>query len=114
MEKYLRVMADYSSTGLWNKDGINVEVDGLGLSDTTLHNLREWTGWYENNDDYLPEEHRSDPRFDLRGFSARGLEVAKLIKSELQDWKIVYFDEFKMVTMLDAKSCDRADYEHEV
>jgi hypothetical protein len=114
MDKYLRVMADYMSTGLWNKDGANVETAGLGLSEGALKALDDWCLEYMKNDDYLPEELRSDPRFDLRGFSARGLEVAKLIKSELKDYKIVYFDEFKMVTMLDARSCDRADYEHEV
>ena len=114
MEKYLRVMADYSSTGLWNKDGINVEVDSLGLSEGVLKSLDDWCLEYERNNDYLPEEYRTDPRFNLKEFSERGLEVAKLIKSELKDFKIVYFDEFKMVTMLDARCGRRDEYEYEV
>ena len=115
MEKYLRVMADYSSTGLWNKDGVNVEADDLGLSEVVLKSLNDWCLEYERNDDYLPEEYRTDPRFDMKGFSERGLEVAKLIKSELgEDYKVVYFDEFKMVTILDARCGRRDEYEYEV
>jgi len=115
MEKYLRVMADYSCTGLWNIDRVNIDVENLGLSESTVKAFNDWCMEYERNDDYLPEEFRSDPQFDLMDFSLKGLELAMLIKSELgEDWKVVYFDEWKMLSLLDARCGRRDEYEYEV
>jgi hypothetical protein len=112
MKKYLKVMADYSSTGLWDKDGFNVEVENYNLSQETLDALKAWTNLYEINDDYLCHEDRKLPLFDLEEFSKQGLIIAKAIKRELPDFEIVYFDEFAVM-----KSCDitnRLIYEYPV
>lgn len=91
--KYVKIMADYSSTGLWDKDGLNIEHDCLNLSENTLFQLKKWVEWYEKNNSW------NDPKyivnsFDMPSFAQAGLNVAKLIKKELPDWTIVYFDEY--------------------
>ena len=114
MDKYLKVMADYSSSGLWRRDGVNVYEHAYGLSSNTLLTLAEWCNWYESNDSYLGELDRKDPPFDLKSFSERGLEVARMIKEELPDWEIVYFDEHMMMALMD-DTCGRRDvYEYSV
>lgn len=109
--RWVRVMADYLSTGLWGPSGASVEVERVPMSDALKARLAEWCDWYEFNEDYLPAEARKHA-FDHEKFSAAGLELAKAIKAELPDWTIVYFDEFKM---MNTKSrADRSQYEYEV
>lgn len=91
--KYVKVMADYCSTGLWNKDGINMDVAFYTLSPPTVNALRDWCLWYEKNDDYMPEGQRKRPPFDIEAFATEGLRVAKMIKADLPDYTVMYFDE---------------------
>jgi len=113
MDKYLRVMADYSSTGLWNKDGSNVDVGDYALSPETVKALSDWCDLYETNDDYLEESDRKHPMFDLQAFSAQGLDVAKAIKRDLPDYNVIYFDEFKLTTVRRTWR-DRLAYEYPI
>lgn len=113
MSKYLRVMADYCSTGLWNKLGSNVDVEDYDLSDETKLALAIWCRWYEHNDDYKPDKDRKLPLFDLKSFSQQGLVVAKLIKRDLPDYEIVYFDEYAL-SIMDSGVDHRLLYEYPV
>lgn len=91
--KYVRVMADYSSDGL-------------------RHRLAAWCLRYEDNTDYLPDDHPDRKPFDYAPFATEGREIALAIKAELPDWTVIYFDEAE----LDAASstADRALFEREV
>ena len=91
-KKYLKVMADYCSTGLWNEEGFNVEISNHHLSLKSRTLLEAWCNLYETNDDYLPEEEQSGS-FDMGSFCKKGFLVASLIKRDLPDYKIVYFNE---------------------
>ena len=93
--KFLKVMADYSSTGLWDQDGINVSLDNYNLSESTRLALDLWVNWYEENDDWKSESERKG--FGLIKFSELGLRVAQAIKKDLPDFEIVYFDEFVLM-----------------
>lgn len=90
--KWIRVMADNSSTGLWHRNGANVETSYLPVSAHLLKRLDAWCRWYERNEDYLPEAERKSA-FDYQGFAAEGLLIARAIKTELPDWTVIYFDE---------------------
>lgn len=113
MIKYVRVMADYCSTGLWDENGVNACVEGYNLSPETINALAAWCHEYELNDDYLPFIDRKVPAFDVKAFSERGLEVAKMIKRDLTDWKVIYFDEYALSLHKGPRE-DRAPYEYEV
>jgi hypothetical protein len=97
MSDYIRLAADYSSTGLWNEDGVNIDPPAE-LSATTLAVLKAWCQLYETNDDYLEDADRKTPHFDLAAFAEQGYQVARLIKQDLPGYEVWYFDEHKALT----------------
>lgn len=115
MEKYIRVMADYSASGLWDHKGVMIELaldhSEVKLSTEILQRLYAWQRWHDrDNQDYLDESHRTK-EFDTQIFSLEGLRIAQAIKTHLgNDWTIVYFDEEKYRATL----VDRSVYEYEI
>ena len=88
--KHITLMADYSSSGVWDKDGFNLFLDILPISVALKAAINGWTDWYETNTDY----DRSLPStFQTKAFSCVGYQLALDIKRELPLWNIVYFDE---------------------
>lgn len=106
---WLRVMPDYSSTGLWNSRGYNIEVDSIPISAAIVKRLAAWCDWFEEGWKTLHDEVDT---FDSAGFSLEGREIAKAIKRELPSWTIVYFDEEKSIDAVARK--DRSLYEYEI
>jgi len=88
---WVQLMADYSSTGIWDKDGCEMSEEDLPISPATLVRLRDWCRLYEQSEMYLPEKQRAP--FDIEGFAEAGLYLAQTIKEELPTWTVVYFDE---------------------
>lgn len=115
--RWVKVMADYSSSGLWNSNGANADVDFVPMSAALRARLDAWCLWYEKNEDYLGTP---DSDFDYVSFCAEGLAVAKAIKAELPDWTVVYFDESKMpgiapgTERAGGRAVPREEYEYEV
>jgi hypothetical protein len=110
---WVKVMADYSATGLWDSTGVPLEHDEVPISLALRERLSAWCNRYELNEDYLPGAEGS---FDYAGFSADGLAIAKALKTELPDWTVVYFDEREMRAALakQISTPERASYEFEV
>lgn len=109
---WVKVMADYSSCGLWDSRGVHSDDSELPVSDELKARLRQWCDWYERNDDYLPEP---TTQFDYTAFAAEGLLIAKAIKAELPDWTVMYFDESKLHNSLSAgKSRPQEGYVQEI
>lgn len=94
MKKYLKLMADYSSSGIWREDGCNVEHDFAPISESLSLAIKCWCAIYETNDDWREPEERTS-NFSSKYFSNLGLEIAKQLKKELHDWTIFYFDEYQ-------------------
>lgn len=91
---WVRVMADYSASGVWNSLGESMDADKLPVSAAWLDRLQAWCDWYEDNDDYLPAVARKRPLFPIAEFCAEGRALAQALKAELgADWTVVYFDE---------------------
>ncbi|WP_063812538.1 hypothetical protein [Burkholderia cenocepacia] len=115
--RWVRVMADYSSNGIWAQSGGSAELEYLPVSVALHQRLAAWCVWYEKNDDYLPEEERK-ANFDYAAFSAEGLAIAKAVKAELPDWTVVYFDEAKFRALMGPPippvARSRSDFEYEV
>jgi hypothetical protein len=91
--RWVKVMAEYSSSGLWDSNGTHADEDFVPMSEALKARLKAWCLWYEKNEDYLDTP---DPAFDYVSFSAEGFAIAKAIKAELPDWTVIYFDEAKM------------------
>jgi len=92
MEKYVKLMADYCSSGVWESNGIMMSIDDLPVSDTLKMTISDWVRYYETNDSYLGEDGYGD-LFDVQQFSEQGLNIAKAIKQELPEWRVMYYDE---------------------
>jgi hypothetical protein len=113
LPRFVKVMADHTSTGLWDSQGVSEETSFVPMSAPLLARLGAWCVWYETNEDYKsPDERRAE--FDYAGFSAEGLAIAKAIKAELPDWTVVYFDEAKMRQHMEGGPKERSFFEYEI
>jgi hypothetical protein len=89
-QKWVRVTADFSADGVWDRQGKLCDLDGLPVSDGLKKRISAWMEWFDRGAD--PSDRNSIP-FDVRVFSEQGLEIARDLKRELPDWTVVYFDE---------------------
>ena len=94
--KYIKLMADYSSSGVWERSGSNVSLSDFYLSENLQKEITDWSDYYEINDDWMPKKERRKPIFDLKSFSIVGLSIAKKIKEELPSYQVMYFDEYRL------------------
>lgn len=111
--KWLKVMADYSSCGLWEQEGCEATLDEIPLTYFTKTRLSHWCGMFELNDDYMPEKERRKPEFPLEFFAMWGEILARQIKKELPDWTIIYFNDFKSHGVSHTEDY-RSIYEYEI
>ncbi|GBQ22906.1 hypothetical protein AA12717_1330 [Gluconacetobacter sacchari DSM 12717] len=91
-DKWLAMGGDLTNC-LWTSAGDLAFYEDLPITDALKARLEAWEKWAGDYEDFLPREKRAP--FDLPGFTASGLEIARALKAELPDWTIVYRDEFK-------------------
>ena len=91
-DKYLIMGGDLTNC-LWDSTGDLAFYDNLPITDALKARLKAWESWASEYEDFLPRERRTS--FDLEGFTASGLDIARALKAELPDWTIVYCDEFR-------------------
>jgi len=93
---YVRLMADYCSSGLWDESGMMIDDDTLPLSAALKARINSWVRWYDAT--ARPEE-ILNPSFDLTQFVPAGLKIAKAIKKELPIGStVMYFNEATLRT----------------
>jgi len=87
----IKLMADYCSTGLWDRSGRPFAAKSVPhISEELLQDIAKWNLEYEMKVD-------SDS-FDLQDFSERGLQLAIRIRKEMPDtWVVFYFNEHKLL-----------------
>jgi hypothetical protein len=113
LEKWIRLMADHSSTGIGLSDGAMAEPDELPVSSHLHARIETWSGWYENSQSYMFPNERTIV-FDYKSFSLEGLGIARAIKAELPDWTVVYFDEAAREETRDSPNRVRNTFEYEI
>ena len=111
-DKWVRIMTDYASDGLWAKNGCGVDADSLPVSPTTRERLSAWCDKFQSTQFYLPPDQREKNEFDVIAHGSEGRAIARLVKSELPDWTVVYFD--KAVYKIVGSDAPRGCYEYEV
>jgi hypothetical protein len=82
--RWVRVMADYGSAGLWDHDGAPLNPNRLPLSPKLRERLARWCVRFQRS---------FEREIDLDTFAAEGRAIARAVKTELPDWSIVYFDD---------------------
>ena len=100
-DKYLKIMADYSSTGLWDRFGMEIMFEEVPeLPFWWVPKLKEWTEWYEENDDWMEG---SEHDFPYQAFSDAGRELTQKLANVFSDWEIWYFDEAEMLRVIQSE-----------
>lgn len=89
---YVKVMADYLSTGLWNQYGTNVDVDVYNLSPEIVHRLAKWQARFDK--ECLIED---EGAFDYDSFSKEGELIARHIKAMHPSWTVMYYNEAQFI-----------------
>ena len=85
MEKYVRLMADHCSSGVWDKDGCNIDLDSLPIHQWLKSMIIDWQRVFDRE--------ALEDSFDVDTFSKNGYALAVKLKQNLPDWEVVYFDE---------------------
>lgn len=111
-QKWVRVMTDYGSDGLWNKSGAAVDAESLPVSDALKAQLAAWCERYEKSGFYLAPEDRQNASFDVVAHGNEGRVIARAIKAHLPDWTVIYYDE--AVYEIVGSDAPRGCYEYEI
>ncbi len=90
--KYVKLMADYSSDGVWASSGAMMDRDSLPIGQDLKDAIERWCLDYEKSQFYLSPDDRTVD-FDVTSFNARGEELAKQLSRELPGWTVVHFPE---------------------
>ena len=77
---------------VWTSNGQPILLEDLPITDQLRTRLDKWIRLTDDFEYYLPKKDRAT--FDLKGFTATGLTIAKDLKTELPDWTILYCDEW--------------------
>ena len=91
MKTVLRLMADYSATGLWDMSagGACVELEKFNISKSTKELIKIWMTWFETSDSYLTTNADGFTLCTLEEFQEiEGLIYKRLVR-ELPDYEIV-------------------------
>lgn len=94
--KAIKVMPDYGCHPLWhhgNTEVGDINPSILPISPSLIARLEKWAAEYDAtlNHDYPPDSSFTSKEEKER-FVARGFELAKLLKTELNNIAVIYYD----------------------
>ncbi len=115
-EKWVRIMGDYSASGVWDWQGYMVTSEWLPISPELRRWLDSWASryvstcdaWWHGNHENFEEIVRNERRVLI--YAEEGLALAAAIKAALPDWTVVYHNE--SLSMKGAAK--RSEFEFEV
>jgi hypothetical protein len=85
MNKWLCIMADFSSDGFWDENGCMISRHDIPLTPELMQRHIKWCEWFEKYEVNVVD-------FDIKGFSREGSEIAFAVKDELPDWTVMYYN----------------------
>ena len=91
-DRWVRIMCDVLSDGVWYKDGSEGWAEGLPISRELIARIRQWQATYDVLHDRSFDAGKYLPEPGFIPFAAEGLEIAKAIKAALPDWTVLYSD----------------------
>ncbi len=107
--KWVRIMCDFSANGIWDKQGYSCHFDELPVSADVKSMIAGWQEWYEHS-----EHSEMSHWFDAGAHAAFGLFIARLVKRQLPDWTVIYFDEAAYLDRLPGTQRDQFEYEIDI
>jgi hypothetical protein len=95
-DKFVKVMADYSSNCIWQKNGTMASLCDLPVGPDTFFALGRWAAWHD-------DRNSNDPIPDIERFALFGWSIVQSIKLQLPDWTVAYFDPISEATVIKVK-----------
>jgi hypothetical protein len=86
--KFIKVMLDYCSDGLWDIHGASVSISSVTKNKKTIQLIRKWQDDFERRQ--YDAEYKED---ELLKSNLEGLLICMHLKAEHPDWTIVFFDD---------------------
>jgi hypothetical protein len=99
---WVRLMCYFGTSGVWNSDDETADLAALPASEGLKAEIAAWKSSLNHLDTILVG--------DVNDFSTRAMNVARRIKEEKPDWRVVYIDRTK--SGADIRNKDY--FEHEV
>lgn len=99
---WVRLMFYFGAAGVWNSDDDKADVSVLALSTPLKAEIVAWKTSLDQVDTVLVQH--------VEEFSTRAMNVARRVKEEMPDWRVVYIDRTK--SGADIRNKDY--FEHEV
>ena len=99
---WVRLMCYFGTDGVWNSDDAKADVARLALSSSLKAEIVAWMHSLDHVETVLPD--------DVNLYSTRAMNVARRIKEEQPNWRVVYIDRTK--SGADIRNKDY--FEHEV
>lgn len=90
MAKIIKVMCDYSATGLWVNDA-SADAENY-VSQELAHKLQEWNNKYESHPPAPCKEWEHNIEFINHGLMLAQAVKAELTKSLSESFKVWYYD----------------------
>jgi hypothetical protein len=114
-DRFVRVMGDYCTSGLWDWTGAMMDPSDLPVTDALRARIADWVYRFLSvSDSWIPGYADNFARIRLHDgmlaqFADDGLAIARAIKAHLPDWTVVYHDE-----NLACRTADRLVYQYEI
>ena len=87
--RYVRIMADNSSTGIWDWDGSPVDADDIPLSGESQRRIENWLSLYEKARTW-DNPSRRPFIINENAFNCMGKRIVSRLRRELPEWDIGY------------------------
>lgn len=87
--KFVRIMPDHCSSGVWNIRGSNVDEEDLPVTPALITRIKEWQRVFDTTDWYTNSAERTET---YREICYENLAIAVEVARQLPDWTVVIYN----------------------
>jgi hypothetical protein len=88
-DKWVRIMPDFCSDGVWNSEDAAILAEDIPISASAQIALKLWSYCHDVT---VGPIGRSDDQEAIKVIAEYGRRLAQAIKDEIPDWTIIYHD----------------------
>lgn len=85
--KWVRIMPDWCSSGIWDKNGANCDESELPVTSELIERIKAWQLRFDKQDIYLEPTVESEE--EAENIAVENLLIAIEVAKQLPDWTVV-------------------------